>query len=151
MSIIGAVASAAIGIVAVAVAVLLMRHLGHAPGKAHPWIRRFNIVLMWAAGTVFAATGLEGVLSRVVGDITGFVGGQYQPIINVAIIIAALFLVAGTLVALVWAPEDSAAFTALAVPLVLGLVAGGVLHGIYAATVAPGEQLAAAVNAWLAG
>jgi hypothetical protein len=151
MSVLADFASAVIGFVAVAVVLLLMRHLSHAPQKAHPWIRRFNIILMWAAGAVFAASGVEGLAVRVTGDVTGFIGGQYAPIINVAIVIGALFLVAGTLVALVWAPEDSAAFSALAVPLLLGLVAGGVLHGLYEATVAPGQQLAAAVNSWLAG
>jgi hypothetical protein len=151
MNIIGAIASGVIGAVVVAVAILLLRHADKAPAKAHPWVRRFAIILMWAAGAVFAATGLESLLVRVIGDVTGFVGGQYQPIVHAAIVIGALFLVAGTLAALIWDPDDAAAFTAVAVPLVLGLVAGGVLHGLYDATVAPGQQLASAINSWLAG
>jgi hypothetical protein len=151
MNIIGAIASGVIGAVAVAVAILLLRHADKFPAKAHPWARRFAIIIMWAAGAVFAATGLESVLVRVIVAVTGFIGGQYQPIIHAGIIIGALFLVVGTLAALIWDPDDAAAFTAIAVPLVLGLVAGGALHGLYAATVEPGQQLASAINSWLAG
>lgn len=151
MSIVSAVASGIIGAVTVAVAILLMRHAGRAPAKAHPWLGRFCIILMWAAGAVFAATGLEGLLQEWTGDVEGFLAGPFTPIVHAVIVIGALFLVAGTIVALIWAPDDQAAFTALMVPLILGLVAGGVLHELYAVTVEPGQQLAAAVNSWLAG
>lgn len=151
MSIIAALASAAGGFITVAVAVLLMRHCDKAPGKAHPWIRRACIILMWLAGSVFAASGLESLLTRWTSDITGFIGGPYVEIINVGLIIGALVLLAGTIASLIWAPDDQAAITAVMVPLVLGLVAGGFLHEAYAVTVAPGEHITAALSIWLAG
>jgi hypothetical protein len=151
MNVIASIAAGAIALVAVAVAVLVMRHTDKAPAKAHPWVKRFAIVLMWAAGAVFAAAGLEGAAQDVTGRVTAWIGGPYAPIIHVAIVIGALLIAVGTLVALIWAPDDQAAFTALAVPLVCGLVTGGVLHEIYAASVAPGTQLVAALNTWLAG
>jgi hypothetical protein len=151
MSIAAAIASASVGAVTVAVAVLLMRHCDKTPAKAHSWIRRLDIILMWAAGAVFAASGLEGLLQAWTGDITGFIGGPYVQIINVGLVIGALVLLTGTIVALIWDPDDAAAFTALLVPLVLGLVAAGHLHAAYAVTVAPGEHITAAINHWLAG
>jgi hypothetical protein len=151
MSIAAIIASCVVACVTVAVAMLLMRHADKAPQKAHPWVGRVNIVLMWCAGAVFAASGLEDLARGLTGDITGWVGAQYSPLITTFIIIAALFLAVGTFVALVWAPDDQAAFTALAVPLVLGMVSGGVLHELYAATVSPGQAVTAALSAWLAG
>jgi hypothetical protein len=151
MSAAAIIASCVVACVTVAVAVLLMRHADKTPQKAHPWVGRIVIVLMWCAGAVFAASGLEGLVSDWTADVTGWVGAQYSPLITTFIIIAALFLAVGTFVALVWAPDDQAAYTALAVPLVLGLVGGGALHELYIATVSPGQAVASAVSAWLAG
>lgn len=139
------------GIIAIAVAVVLMRHLDKAPSRAHPWLRRFNIVLMYSGGSAIAVSGVTSLLSGLVGDAAAWVGGQWAPLITTAVVIAALVLFTGTVVALIWVPDDAAAMTAIFVPLVLGLVAGGVLHQLYVTTTAPGQELAAALHAWLAG
>jgi hypothetical protein len=151
MSIVAIIASCAAACVTVAVVVLLMRHADKAPQKAHPWIRRLNIALMWCAGAVFAASGLENFIGGLTADATGFIGAAYAPLITTIIVIAALVITTGVIIALIWAPDDQAAFTALAVPLVLGLVAGGALHSLYLLAVSPGQSVTAAISAWLAG
>ena len=45
------------GIVAIVVAVFLLRHHPILPGVTHPWIRRLVIVLMYAGGASLAVTG----------------------------------------------------------------------------------------------
>jgi hypothetical protein len=151
MSIAVIIASCTAACVTVAVVLVLMRHADKAPSKTHPWITRANIVLMWCAGAVFAASGLEGLLGRITSEVTGFVGAQYAPLIQTFIVIAALVVTAGTVVALTWAPDDQAAFTALCIPLLLGLVGGGALHEFYTFAVAPGQSVTAAISSWLAG
>jgi hypothetical protein len=151
MSIAAIIASCTAACITVAVAMLLMRHADKAPQKTHPWITRANILLMWFAGAVFAASGLEGLLGHLTSEATLFVGAEYAPLIQTFIIIAALVVTVGTIVALVWAPDDQAAFTALCIPLLLGLVSGGALHAFYALAVSPGQQVTAAITSWLAG
>jgi len=151
MSIAAIIASCTAACVTVTVAILLMRHCDKALQKAHPWITRLNIVLMWCAGAVFAASGLENLVSTLTSDVTGFVGAEYAPLISTFIVIAALIVTVGVVIALIWAPDDQAAFTALTVPLILGLVAGGALHSLYELAVSPGQSVTTAISAWLAG
>jgi len=151
MSILPALVGSGAAIVTIAVAVILMRHLNRAPSKAHPWLRRLAIILMYAAGSVIAASGAASFLSGMAGTAAAWAGGQWAPLITTGVVIAALVLFTGTAVAFIWAPDDHAAVTALFVPLALGLVSGGVLHELYVATTIPGQQVAAALHAWLAG
>lgn len=151
MSILPALLGSGAAIVTIAAAVLLMRHLDRAPSKAHPWLRRLCILMMYAAGSVIAVSGATSALSGLTAAAAGWIGGQWAPLITTGVVIAALVLFVGTAVAFIWAPDDHAAFTALALPLVLGLVGGGVLHALYVTTTAPAQQFAYALHAWLAG
>ncbi len=151
MTIIAAIASSVIGIITIAVAMVISKHMSHLPSMTHPWLGRLNIILMYCGGSVLAAAGLGSVAARAVGWATTTVGGQYAGLINAAVVILALFMLAGTVVALIWAPSPSAALTAIVVPIVLAMVAGGFIHQVYVATTIPGQALAASVSAWLAG
>lgn len=150
MNIVADIIASAAGIVAIVVAVLLSRHMSHAPGSAHPWISRAIIVIMYAGGSVLAAAGLGQLAAQLLALVDGFIGA-WAGLVNLILICAALFLVAELIVEFIWAPTPDAAYTAVAVPLVLALVSGGALHAFYLATTAPGQQIASAIYTWIAG
>lgn len=140
------------GFVAVAAGFLILAHLGRLPlPAAHPWIRRGVIVLMYAGGSAIAVTRLGQYARTALLWIAGLFGGVSYGPAHVAIVVGSLFLIAGTLTGLMFAPDEAVATVAIAVPLVLSLVAGGVIHQLYVATTVPAQGFAGALNSWLAG
>jgi len=140
------------GIIAVVAGMLILANLGKLPGKfAHSWVKRFVIILMYAGGSAIAVTRLGQYAHSLLMWAAGLFGGVSYGPAHAAIVIGAMFLIVGTVVGLIWAPDEAVAMVAIAVPLVLGLVAGGVIHQIYVATTIPAQGLADALNTWLAG
>jgi hypothetical protein len=141
-------------LIAAGVGWLVLRHYSNLPAGTHPWIHRGVILLMYAAGTVLAvsAVGLQAV--RAVRHLSGMVAGGTGPGGGIGwalVTVGGLALIAGLIVALVWAPNPAYAYVALAAPLVLALAAGGAVRQFYLATSAPAQQLVAQVAAWAGG
>ena len=152
MSTIASLVGSGAGVVAIAVAMIIGMHYHRLPRMAHPWIERFVIVLMYAGGSAIAVTparhmgpGSRGDRGRMVrrperGHPAHRPGGDrrcsWSP---------------GWCVSLIWAPSTATGVVAAALPLILGLVAGGVLHELYVGTTVPAQAFASSLNAWLGG
>ena len=122
---------------------LLMRFGHHLHPMTHPWQHRAVIVGMYCAGAALLVTTVGGWLLRTLDSLGGFIGGT-SPGSGIGwalVTIGALFLFAGVVVALIWIPDPGVAYVAAATPLVLALAPGGFVHGIYAFTTAPAQQL----------
>lgn len=139
------------GIVIIGAAFIAMMHLQHLPQVTHPLIRRLLIVANYAGGSALAVTGLGGLGRSLAGWVAGFFGGLDYGIPRAVIILACLLLLLGTIIGLVWAPNEATALTAAFLPFLLSLVAGGMLHQVYVGTTFPAQQLAASFNAWIGG
>lgn len=132
---------------------LLMRHVHHLPAMTHPWLHRALIIGMWCAGTVIVVTEAGQWLLRQVRWLGGYAGGT-SPGTGAGwalVTIAALALAAAVFIALVWVPEVSAAWVALAAPFVLALAPGGFAHQIYTATASPAASLVTHLATWAGG
>lgn len=139
------------GLVAAGIAWVLMKHYHHAPGKAHPWIRRALAALMYMAGSALAVTAVGGWAGDAAGWIASLFGGHGAAVAWVIITIAAFLLLIGTIVGVAFAPDDAVIASALFLPVVLRLPVGGALHQFYVATTGPAQLAAATVAHWLGG
>ena len=135
MTVLGGLVGSGAGIVTLAAAWLLSRHLHHIPA-ASPWLARIATVLMFAGGSAVAVTSLGGWIVTAVATIAGFLGGLHSGVAFAVLTVAALCLTVGVVTDLIWSP-GSGMITAAVLPLVLGLTAGGVLHQIYAYAAVP--------------
>ncbi len=132
---------------------LLIRHLHHLPPMTHPWLHRALIIGMYCAGAVAVVTAAGQWVLRLIQRALGLIGGT-SPGSGAGwalITIAALALAAAVFTALVWAPDISAAWVALATPLVLALAPAGFAHHLYAVTAAPAQQLVSQLATWAGG
>jgi hypothetical protein len=139
------------GIVVIALALIISAHYHHAPSMTHPWIERLVIVLMYAGGSTLAVTQLGAWSDDAIRLVAGWFGGLDAGIPRTALVVTALFLIAGTVIALIFAPSTATGIVAAMIPLVLSLVAGGALHQLYVSTSVPAQAFAANLNAWIAG
>lgn len=153
MSGIGAWLGGGAALIAAGLCWLLMRHLHHLPAMTHPWLHRLLIVGMYCAGAVAVVTIAGQWLVHLIQRVAGFAGGTApgSGIGWALITIGALFLAAAVFVALVWAPDISVAWVALATPLVLALSPGGFAHHLYDITASPASQLVTHVATWAGG
>jgi len=149
MTVLGGLAGSGAGIVTLAAAWLLSRHLHHIPA-ASPWLARIATVLMFAGGSAVAVTSLGGWIVTAVATIAGLLGGLHSGVAFAVLTVTALCLMTGVVTDLIWSP-GSGMITAAVLPLVLGLTAGGVLHQIYAYAAVPAGQYAAAIASWIGG
>lgn len=141
-------------LIAVGLGWLVLRHYSNLPSGTHPWIHRGVILLMYAAGTVLAVSTIGLWAVRTIRRFSGMVAGGTGPGGGIGwalVTVGGLALIAGLVVALIWAPNPAYAYVALAAPLVLALAAGGIVHQVYAATSAPAQQLVSQVAAWAGG
>lgn len=132
---------------------LLIRHLHHLPSQTHPWLHRALIIGMYCAGAVAVVTAAGQWLLQLIQRLGGFAGGT-SPGSGIGwalVTIGALFMAAAVAVALVWAPDISAAWMALATPLVLALAPAGFAHHLYVITAAPAQQLVSQLATWAGG
>jgi hypothetical protein len=133
---------------------LLMRFGHHLPQVSHPWQHRLVIVLMYAAGAVLIYTTVGAWALHTLESLGGFAGGT-APGSGIGwslVTIGALFMFVTVVVALVWVPDTSVAYMAMATPLMLALAPpGGVANQIYAFTAGPAQQLVAQVAHWAGG
>ena len=149
MSVLGGLVGSGAGIVTLAAAWLLSRHLHHIPA-ASPWLARLATLLMFAGGSAVAVTSLGGWIVTAVATVAGFLGGLHSGIAFAVLTVVALFLTVGVVTDMIWSP-GSGMITAAVLPLVLGLTAGGVLHQLYIYLAVPAGQYAAAIAAWIGG
>jgi hypothetical protein len=132
---------------------LLMRHLSHLPSMTHPWLHRALIIAMYCAGAVAVVTPVGLWLLRLIQRLFGFVGGTapHTGLGWALVTVAALTLAAAVTVALVWVPDISVAYVALATPLVLALAPGGFAHRLYEVTAGPAQSLVIHLATWAGG
>jgi len=132
---------------------LLMRHLHHAPAMTHPWLHRALITGMYCAGAVAVVTPAGAWLVRLIQRVLGFAGGTAPGTgLGWALVtVAALTLAAAVFVALVWVPDVSVAYVALAAPLILALAPGGFAHRLYEVTAGPAQSLVTHLATWAGG
>jgi hypothetical protein len=132
---------------------LLIRHLHHMPSMTHPWLHRVLIIGMYCAGAVAVVTPVGLWLLRLIERLAGLAGGTAPGTgLGWALVtVAALFLAAAVAVALVWVPDVSVAWVALATPLVLALAPGGFAHRLYEVTAGPAQSLVTHLATWAGG
>lgn len=149
MSGIGGWAGSGAGLIMIGASWVLMRYLHHLPKASHPVLHRLEIIGMYAGGATLVLTSALGLwVIRAELWALGLFGGVSGGTGHAAVVIAATFLAAAVLVALVFIPDSFAAWLALALPFVLAL-SGGHLHDML--TVFPGPALAQQVSQWLGG
>jgi hypothetical protein len=139
------------GIIAVAVGVLILRHMTYAPGIVHPWLRRLVIVIMYAGGTALAVTTLGALAISGITHAASLVGGLGYGLVRTILVVAILFLLFGVIVGLIWAPDPATAIVAAILPVLLALPLGGIIHGADVALNGPAMALAQALNHLVAG
>lgn len=137
-----------LALVAIAVGVLVLTHIKHAPKKVRPWVIRGVILIMYGAGALLAVEGLGNLAANIAARLEAILPGSIGPSI---ITIASVFMIASLVVGLIWAPVEAVAYSAVMVPIVISLVPGGAIHSFYLATTVPAAQFAASLNTWLAG
>jgi hypothetical protein len=140
-------------IITAGLCVLLMRFGHHLPAATHPWLHRLVILGMYSAGAVFVITTVGTWLIGIARRIGGITGGT-APGTGIGwamVTLGALFLAATILVALVWQPDISVAYVAVAAPLLLALAPGGIAHSIYVFTTAPAQSLVSQLATWAGG
>lgn len=152
MSTIAGLVGSGAGVVALGTAILIAAFIvPRCPQFLRPWVERFVVVLMYAGGSAIVVTTLGSWSRWTISHVADLLGGLNAPIPQVALILVSLFLLAGVVVSLIWAPNAATGLVAACLPLLLGLVAGGFIHVIYVQTVIPGQALASAVNSWIGG
>ena len=137
------------GVVTIVVGWLLMRHMEHAPTFSHPWLRRLIIVLMYAGGAALAVTSLGSLADSAIVWVAHFGGGIGYGLVHTLVVVAILVFLVGTVVSLIWSPDEATALAAIALPILLALPLGGVLHQVYTALDGPALSLATSINSWL--
>jgi hypothetical protein len=153
-SIITGIGAAAAGIILIAAVLFAMKHLSklHLPGAIEGIVLRLFMIAGYAGGVVLSVSLIGTLWTGLVNWIAGFFGGIGSGTIPyIIIVIAGFTLLGGFLLELIFAPNAAAVMTAVALPLVLMLVPGGILHQFYATTAAPAQALANSFSAWLGG
>lgn len=147
----GIISSGAAALIVAGAVLIFLPHYRRLPGATHPWICRALIAIMFMAGSALTISSIGHWMTGIITDVAGWFGGTNLGPAHVLITLAALALLLTCVVGFIWAPNDAIATTALLLPLVLSLPAGGVLHHIYVATTAPAQQVVNQISAWLGG
>jgi hypothetical protein len=140
------------GIIVILFAWLLTRHvLDHCPGFLREWAERLIIILMYAGGAALAATSLGDWSRWLIEHVADVFGGLNAGIPRTALVATALVLLFAVVMSLIFAPNAATGLVAACLPLVLGLVAGGVIHQIYMQTAVPAQAFASSLSALIGG
>lgn len=150
MSVFAGVAGSGAGIVTIAAAFLLARHLHRAHQCIVPWLARAAAVLMFCGGSAIAVTAAGQWVITFVTGLTAPLGGVQSGLAFASLTAMALFTAIGVLTDMVWAPGNGLV-TAAVLPLVLGLTHGGILHALYVHVVIPAGGYASVISGWLGG
>lgn len=151
MSVLASVIGSGAGAVVIALAVLLGKHYRRLPARSYAWVERAMIVLMYAGGSAVAVTAIGRWADGAVRWIAGLLGGVDTGLPHAALVITCMFVLGALLAELIADPSPRAAYRAAAMPLILALVGGGVLHQFYAFTTAPALALASSLNLLIGG
>ena len=139
------------GVVVIALALIMTGTSACLPAFLRSWVERAIIVLMYAGGSAIAVTTLGNWSTWIVTHIADLLGGLNAGIPHTALTVVAMVLIFAVGVSLIVAPNAATGVVAAMLPLILGLVAGGVIHQVYLQTVIPGQALAAQVSSWIGG
>lgn len=145
---IGGIAGSGAGLIIVGVCYVILHHLRHMPGRLHPWLYRLVIVGMFCGGCAIAVTALGAWIIGAERWAISLVGGTEMGTGHAVIVIGATFLLATVVVLLVFLPDATGAWMALALPFVLALTSGH-LHDVL--TMFPAAEFAQQVSAWVGG
>jgi hypothetical protein len=139
------------GIITIALAVLIGRHYRHLPWAVHSWAQRIVIVLMFAGGSAIAVTDIGRWADDGVTWTAGLLGGLGAGLPRAALVVTCMFLLAGILISLIFAPAQAAGVTAAVMPAVLALAPGGFLASVHGALCGPATAFAALLARWIGG
>lgn len=148
MSQFAAIAGSGAGLVIIASAWLLMRHLSRLPRWSHPWLHRAVILGMYTGGATLMLTELGRWIITAETWVLGFFGGTSAGLGHAGAVIAGLVIAVSVIVGLIWAPDTETAYQALGLPALL-VLSGGHLHALL--TVVPGPAIAQWVSSWIGG
>lgn len=151
MSFLAGLTGSGVGLLVVVVVVILLGHVTHAPGAAHPWIYRILIVLAYGGGTLLALTGVGSLWLSLVNWGAAFFGGLGSGAGHAVIVIASVILILGLIVGIWKAPNAEVAKMAALVPFVLMLTTSGFIHSFWISTSQPAQQVATQFATWLGG
>jgi hypothetical protein len=139
-------------IVVIGICWLIHKHMDKLPQLTHPWIHRLLIALMFCAGATLVVTAAGSYVLNGLGWLGGLVGGFAYPGLGWAVLVcAAAYLLLAVVAHLVWSPDWKVAWKASALPVVLALCTGGVLHTIFVTTVSPAQSVTEIFAHWLGG
>lgn len=138
----------AAGIVVAALCIIGLRHHHHLPSVTHAILQRLAIAFAYVAGCAIAETALGSYVTQALGWALGTAGGSSSVAGRTAVTVAGMFLAAAVIVALVFIPQASVVYLALATPFVLQL-AGGHLHALM--DIVPAQQVVEAISHWIGG
>lgn len=151
MAFIASLIGSGAGVIIIGAAFIAMMHIGRLPAVVQSVLRRVLIIAMFAGGSALAVTELGVLWYKTSAAVAGLFGGLNAGIPRSVIVLVSVLLLLGTVVGLIWAPNEAVALVASLVPAVLMLVPGGALHQIYVATTAPAQAMAAQFSLWIAG
>lgn len=139
------------GVIIIGATFIAMMHVGRFPEVVQKILKRLFILTMYAGGSALAVTALGTLWLDIASRLADLFGGLDAGVPRTIIVLFGLTILAGTVVSLIFAPNDAAIMAAAFLPAVLMLVAGGALHNFYVGTTVPAQQLADAFNTWIAG
>lgn len=151
MSFLAGLVGSGIGLIVVVVTIILLGHVSHAPGAAHPWIYRALIVLAYGGGALLALTSIGNVWLSLVNWFAAFFGGVGSGAGHAVIVIASVILILGLIIGIWKAPNAEVAKMAALAPFLLMLTTSGFIHSFWVSTSAPAQQVATQFATWLGG
>ena len=138
----------AAGVIVAALCIIGLRHHQHLPSAAHPILQRLAIAFCYVAGCAIAQTALGTWVHGALAWAFGLAGGTGSPLGHTAVTIAGIALVFTVIAALVFVPDPTAAYIALATPFVLDL-AGGHLHALL--SIVQAQHVVESIARWIGG
>lgn len=156
------------GLVVIGLAFVLNRHYRWLPAFAYNWVARLAILLMFAGGSTIAVTDLGSWVHTKVEWAAGWLGGVNAGLPHAVLVIVAMFMFAGLVVAWIFAPSGApdvpqwlggqakgalapSAVLASVMPLILSLLTGGFMHAVYTVTTGPAQVFASALSSLIGG
>jgi hypothetical protein len=140
-----------VGLIVAGFAWVMLKHYSQLPGATHQWAERALIAVMFIAGSALAVTALGDWVRSAIAAVAGWLGGMNTGIAHAVIVIGAFALLAEVVIGFVKQPSPAVAVTALWLPLVLSLPAGGILHQVYTSATIPAQAAASQISTWLGG
>jgi hypothetical protein len=137
-----------VGVIVIAVSMIALGYVNHAPKWAHSWIHRFLAVVVYGGASLLAFSGLGQIWLSIVHWAEGLTG---PGLAAAAITIGSVIMILGLILGMWKAPNAALVSAALVAPMVLMLTTSGAINHFWTATSAPAQQVATQFAAWLGG